>query len=95
MTMHFWDAYWGLRVKECPCDVHFVDWLRSTGVKGATIYHFGSGGHHIVGVEREDEAAAGMRDTEVARGAEALVALRQQAEVIALPHGFQHAVLLA
>jgi hypothetical protein len=51
MTMHFWDAYWGLRVTECPCDVHFVDWLRSTGVKGATIYHFGSGGHHVVGVE--------------------------------------------
>jgi hypothetical protein len=49
--MHFWDAYWGLRVKECPCDVHFVEWLRSTGVTGATIYHFGSGGHHHVGVE--------------------------------------------
>jgi hypothetical protein len=51
MTMHFWDAYWGLRVNECPCDVHFVEWLRETNVRGATIYHFGSGGHHLVGVE--------------------------------------------
>lgn len=51
MTMHFWDAYWGLRVAECPCDVHFVEWLRARGIKDSTIYHFGSGGHHYVGVE--------------------------------------------
>jgi hypothetical protein len=49
--MHFWDAYWGLRIAECPCDVHFVEWLRETGVKNAGIYHFGSGGHHLVGAE--------------------------------------------
>jgi hypothetical protein len=51
MTMHYWDAYWGLRIQECPCDVHFVEWLRETGVRDAAIYHFGSGGHHIVGME--------------------------------------------
>lgn len=51
MTMHFWDAYWGLHVEQCPCDVHFIEWLRERGIEGATIYHFGSGGHHLVGVE--------------------------------------------
>jgi hypothetical protein len=51
MTMHFWDAYWGLRLAECPCDVHFLEWLAETGVEDSAIYHFGSGGHHVVGVE--------------------------------------------
>ncbi|WP_210247637.1 hypothetical protein [Salinarimonas soli] len=50
-TLHFWDAYWGLREKECPCDVHFVEWLDETGIVDSTIYHFGTGGHHHVGIE--------------------------------------------
>ncbi len=48
--LHFWDAYWDLRTKECPCDVHFTDWLEEAGVKGATIFHFGTGGHHHLGL---------------------------------------------
>lgn len=51
MSMHFWDAYWGLYIEQCPCDVHFVDWLRAKKITNSTIYHFGSGGHHIVGIE--------------------------------------------
>ena len=23
----FWDDSWDLREKECPCDVHFIEWL--------------------------------------------------------------------
>ncbi len=49
-VMNTWDVYWGLRVSECPCDVHFVEWLEENGVSGKTIYHMGSGGHHYVGV---------------------------------------------
>jgi len=48
--LNIWDAYWGLRVEQCPCDVHFVEWLEETGVTGKTIYHFGTGGHHYVGI---------------------------------------------
>ncbi len=48
--LNTWDVYWGLRVSECPCDVHFVEWLEENGVTGRTIYHMGSGGHHYVGV---------------------------------------------
>lgn len=51
MTMHFWDAYWGLHVDQCPCDVHFIEWLRETNQRDSVIYHFGSGGHHLVGQE--------------------------------------------
>jgi hypothetical protein len=49
--MHYWDAYWDLRVKECPCDVHLVDWLDANKITDASIYHFGTGGHHYVWIE--------------------------------------------
>lgn len=48
--LNTWEAFWGLRVEQCPCDVHFVEWLEDNGVTGKTIYHFGSGGHHYVGI---------------------------------------------
>jgi hypothetical protein len=50
-ALHYWDAYWDLREKECPCDVHFVEWLDQNGITDSTIYHFGTGGHHHVGIE--------------------------------------------
>lgn len=49
-TMNTWDVFWGLRIAECPCDVHFVEWLEENRVTDKTIYHFGSGGHHYVGI---------------------------------------------
>jgi hypothetical protein len=48
--MNIWDVYWGLRVEQCPCDVHFVEWLEEQGVTAKRIYHFGTGGHHYVGI---------------------------------------------
>jgi hypothetical protein len=50
-SLHYWDAYWDLRESECPCDVHFVRWLDVNRITGAAIYHFGTGGHHVVGIE--------------------------------------------
>jgi hypothetical protein len=50
-ALHYWDAYWDLREKECPCDVHFVEWLDQNRITDSTIYHFGTGGHHYVGIE--------------------------------------------
>jgi hypothetical protein len=49
-AMNIWDVFWGLRIAECPCDVHFVEWLEDRKITGKTIYHFGSGGHHYVGI---------------------------------------------
>lgn len=49
-VLNTWDVYWGLRVAECPCDVHFVEWLEDNAIQGKTIYHMGSGGHHYVGI---------------------------------------------
>lgn len=48
--MNIWDVYWGLRVDQCPCDVHFVEWLEELGLTGQRIFHFGTGGHHYVGI---------------------------------------------
>ncbi|MDG0063268.1 hypothetical protein MMB92_04810 [Burkholderia sp. IO2] len=51
MALNIWKKYWDLRTQECPCDVHFVEWLESVHLKGIRIYHFGTGGHHHVGIE--------------------------------------------
>jgi len=50
-SLHFWDACWDLRESECPCDVHLVKWLDVNRITDAAIYHFGTGGHHVVGIE--------------------------------------------
>jgi hypothetical protein len=54
-ALHYWDAYWDLREKECPCDVHFIEWLDKNRITDAAIYHFGTGGHHHVGIECASE----------------------------------------
>lgn len=49
--LHFWDAYWDHRPAECPCDEDFIHWLDARAIRDAAIYHFGTGGHHHVGIE--------------------------------------------
>lgn len=49
--LNIWDANWGLELDLCPCDLHFVEYLADQRIRGATIFHFGSGGHHLVGAE--------------------------------------------
>jgi hypothetical protein len=48
--LQIWDVNWFLDVDQCPCDVHFVEWLDENKVKGKTIFHFGTGGHHHIGL---------------------------------------------
>ena len=45
-----WDAVWDLVEDLCPCDVHFVEFLEAELIKGASIFHFGTGAHHHVGI---------------------------------------------
>ncbi|MGL5136456.1 MAG: hypothetical protein ACRC7G_01680 [Beijerinckiaceae bacterium] len=49
--LQFWDASWDLNLDLCPCDLHFMEWVRTERLKGKVIYHFGTGSHHLVGVE--------------------------------------------
>ncbi len=49
--LNIWDANWGLELELCPCDLHFVEFLEDRQIANSVIYHFGSGGHHLVGLE--------------------------------------------
>ncbi|HJS31418.1 MAG TPA: hypothetical protein VJ924_05440 [Alphaproteobacteria bacterium] len=51
MKLNFWDDTWPLDVSECPCDAHFVEYLKVRGVSDKAIFHFGSGEHHLLGIE--------------------------------------------
>jgi len=51
MSLNIRDYSWGLDERLCPCDVHFLRWVRASGLKNGSIFHFGTGGHHLVGIE--------------------------------------------
>jgi len=46
---------WPLRPTVCPCDVHFCDYLDERTIRGRTVFHFGTGGHHVVGTRNYTE----------------------------------------
>src|SRR3954464_4940782 len=50
--MNYWTDKWDLHEDVCPCDVHVNEWLAEKGQKNKLIYHFGTGTHHVVGVEQ-------------------------------------------
>jgi hypothetical protein len=50
--MNFWDAKWDLDEAQCPCDIHFNEWIEAHALSGKTIYHFGTGKHHVVGLRQ-------------------------------------------
>ena len=45
----FPDRSWPLTPAFCPCDVHFGEYLRERDIRHRSIFHLGTGGHHIVG----------------------------------------------
>jgi len=49
--MHFVHYGWPLRPAKCPCDVHFCEYLRERNIEGKSVFHFGTGGHHLVGMQ--------------------------------------------
>ena len=49
LKMNTWTTRWDLDEAQCPCDVHFNDWIADRKLTGKAIYHFGTGTHHIVG----------------------------------------------
>lgn len=53
--MNIWDESWDLHVQACPCDVHFLELLEDHDVRGASIFHFGTGNHHVVGIRTAED----------------------------------------
>ncbi len=47
--LNYWKSSWPLRWRQCPCDVHFLEYLKENRITGRVIFHFGTGSHHIVG----------------------------------------------
>lgn len=83
--LNIWDDDWAFRPEDCPCDVDFVAWLDEGGVRDAAIYHFGSGGHHHVGIEcaRPDRRNSVLSITAAPREHESFVRLAiQRPEVL-------------
>jgi hypothetical protein len=48
--LNYWKATWSLDEKQCPCDIHFCDYLEEKQIRGKTVFHFGTGNHHILGL---------------------------------------------
>ena len=44
---------WSLIAELCPCDLEFVEYLKLLQAEKKTIFHFGTGSHHIVGLENQ------------------------------------------
>jgi hypothetical protein len=49
--LNYWNATWSLDEKQCPCDIHLLDYLKEKGLTGKDIFHMGTGNHHVVGLE--------------------------------------------
>lgn len=41
---------WPLWPRMCSCDLHLCDFLQERGIRSKSIFHLGTGGHHIVGL---------------------------------------------
>lgn len=55
--MHIWNESWDLHVQQCPCDVHFLEMLEEHGIRDTSIFHFGTGNHHIVGIRTAENGS--------------------------------------
>lgn len=55
--LNYWNATWSLDEKQCPCDIHFCDYLAEMGIKGKSVFHFGTGNHHIIGLKNAASGA--------------------------------------
>jgi hypothetical protein len=49
---------WNLNRNACSCDVEFVEYVRDFNIQEKTIFHFGTGSHHIIGLENQKQERA-------------------------------------
>jgi SAM-dependent methyltransferase len=53
MSYYQMTSSWGLLPDTCPCDIQFCEYLNQSGIMGQSIFHFGTGSHHIIGLENQ------------------------------------------
>jgi hypothetical protein len=44
---------WELQPDRCPCDLELVEYLQNNNIQDQNIFHFGTGSHHILGLENQ------------------------------------------
>jgi hypothetical protein len=55
--MNYWADTWDLDEDQCPCDIHFNEWVASRRLTDSTLYHFGTGNHHAIGVHQAENGS--------------------------------------
>jgi hypothetical protein len=55
MSLAIYDDVWDLDLAVCPCDQHLLDWIAARDLRGARIFHFGTGNHHLVGIRTAED----------------------------------------
>jgi hypothetical protein len=53
--LNYYNGTWSLDEAQCPCDVHFLEYLKEERVRNAAIFHFGTGNHHVVGLKAAED----------------------------------------
>jgi hypothetical protein len=55
LGMKFYQKHssWPLDLETCTCDLEFVEYLKQSKIQGKSIFHFGTGVHHLVGIENQ------------------------------------------
>lgn len=48
--MNVYPKGWAFDPRKCPCDAEFVEYLTEREIRGKTVFHFGTGMDHVVGV---------------------------------------------
>jgi len=60
LKMNYWTDKWDLHEDICPCDVHFNDWVEDRKLRGNSIYHFGTGTHHVIGIRQAENGSGNV-----------------------------------
>jgi hypothetical protein len=55
--MNYWADRWDLHEDECPCDIHFNEWVAARDITGSTFFHFGTGNHHVIGTRQAENGS--------------------------------------
>jgi hypothetical protein len=55
IMLNLYKDTWALDVPICPCDVHFNDFIAAMKIRNSAIFHFGTGSHHVIGIEAAED----------------------------------------
>ncbi len=53
MSYYQLTSSWDLLPETCPCDIQFCEYVQQAGLRGKSIFHFGTGSHHVIGLENQ------------------------------------------